>query len=102
LRRPFLVTTGLFFLLCPLCPVSLGALKAVIRFAHDYASYPAAVGLDLRKVIPDRGWAWTRHLCEAIQASAAASVSNRLTVAGLASWIVTLTPKPPAASGTIS
>jgi len=43
-----------------------------------------------------------RLLCEAIQASAAASVSKLLTVVGLMSWIETFTPNPPTASGTIS
>jgi hypothetical protein len=82
-------------------PISLDAFKAVIRFAHDRTSYPAA-GLDRRNIIPDRDWARTRLLCDWIQASAAASVSNLLTVAGLTSWIETFTPNPPAASGTIS
>jgi hypothetical protein len=41
-------------------------------------------------------------LCAAIQAAAAASVSNLLTVVGLVSGIDTLTPNPPASSGTIS
>jgi hypothetical protein len=41
-------------------------------------------------------------LCEAIQASAAASVSKLLTVVGLLSGIETLTENPPASSGTIS
>lgn len=34
-QRPFLLPPGLFFLFCPLHPVSLGALKAVIGFAHS-------------------------------------------------------------------
>jgi hypothetical protein len=43
-----------------------------------------------------------RLLCEAIQASAAASLSNLLTVVGLVCGIEILTPNPLAASRTIS
>jgi hypothetical protein len=43
-----------------------------------------------------------RLLCDAIQASAAASVSKLLTVAGLVSGIETFTPNPPTSSGTTS
>jgi hypothetical protein len=43
-----------------------------------------------------------RLLCDAIQASAAASVSKLLTVAGLVSGIETFTPNPPISSGTTS
>jgi hypothetical protein len=37
-----------------------------------------------------------------IHASAAATASNLLTIAGLAAEVETLTPKPPAASATTS
>jgi hypothetical protein len=93
---------GLLFLLGPLDPVSLGALKAVIGLAHECTSYPAAEGLYLRKIVPAWDCALTRLLCAAIQASAAASVSKLLTVVGLMSWSEIFTPNPPAASGTIS
>jgi hypothetical protein len=39
-----------------------------------------------------------RVLCEAIQASAAASVPKLLTIVGLVSGIETFTPNPPASS----
>jgi hypothetical protein len=102
MRGPFLLAPCLFFLLGLFHSVSLGALKAVIRFAHKCTSYPAAVGLDLRKFVPDRDWACMRVLCKAIQASAAASVSKVLTVVGLVSGIETFTPNPPASSRTTS
>jgi hypothetical protein len=92
----------LFLLFRLLQSISLSALKAVIGFAHICASYPASVGLGLRKIIPGCDCAFTRLLCEAIQASAAASVSNLLTVAGLMSRTEIFTPNPPPASGTIS
>jgi hypothetical protein len=97
-----LLAAGLFFLLGPFYPVSLGALKAIIGFAHERSSYPPADGLGLRKAILGWDWACMRLLCEAIQASAAASVSKLLTVAGLVSGIETFTPNPPTSSGTTS
>jgi hypothetical protein len=102
LRRAFLLAPGLFSL--PGLPhsVSLGALKAVIGFAHECTYYLAAVGLDLRKIVPGWDWACTLILCEAIQASAAASVSKLLTVVGLVSGIETFTPNPQASSRTTS
>ena len=102
LRRPLLLAPRLFFFLGPLYPVSLGALKAVIGFAHECTSYPAAEGLDLRKIVPGWDWAWMRLLCVAIQASAAASVSKLLTVVGLVSGMETFTLNPPTSSGTTS
>jgi hypothetical protein len=91
-----------FLFFCLLQPISLGTFKSVVRSAHDCASYPAAEVLYLRKIVPGCDCACMRLLCEAIQASAAASVSNLLTVVGLISWIEIFTPNPPAASRTIS
>jgi len=103
MRQPLLLAPRLFFLFRLLHSVSLGAFKAVIRSAHECASYSAAsVGFGFRKIVLGWDWAFTRPLCEAIHASAAASVSKRLTVVGLVSGIETLTPNPPASSGTIS
>ena len=102
LRRPFLLAPCLFFLLGLLHSVSLGALKAVVGFAHECTSCPGAVGLDLRKIAPDRDWVCICALCEVIQASAAASLSKLLTVVGLVSGIETFTPNLPASSRTIS
>jgi hypothetical protein len=102
LRRSILMTPEFFLFFRLLQPISFGTFKAVIRSAHDCAPYPAAEVLYLRKIDPDCDWACMRLLCEAIQASAATSVSNLLTVVGLMSWIEIFTPNPPAASGTIS
>jgi hypothetical protein len=62
------------------------------------ALYLADEGVCLRKTVLGWDWVSTRLLCDAIQASAAASVSKRLTVVGFAAGTETLTPNPPASS----
>jgi hypothetical protein len=101
-RRSLLLALRLFFLLGLLQPVSLGTLEAIVGFAHEASSYPAALGLDLRKIVPGRDWACTRLLCEAIQAQAAAALSKLPTVVALVSGIETPSENPPASSGTTS